>query len=155
MSTLFWISYVTLCAVVVLLGFVVVALLRQVGVLYTRIDPLGANPAGEGPEVGEVAPAAGPFPYSAPLTLVFFGSPTCEVCKQLRPSLDAFRREYPDVSFIDVEHSEESAATFLSFRVRSTPFVVTVDNKGIVRGSGIVNSLEQVEELIASSRESV
>ena len=143
-------SYVVLWLTVVVLCIAVVALLRQIGVLHARLAPLGTHPAGEGPAVGEPAPLAGPFPYEAPATLVAFTSPTCEVCAALRPSITALRRQYHDLAVLEVEHAAETAATFQSFNVHSTPYFVVVDGEGIVRGGGVANSLEQLEELLAT-----
>lgn len=147
-----WIAtYVLLWLAVIVLSVVVVALLRQVGVLHARMRPMGVHFAGEGPERLEAAPGAASIDYSRnALTLIAFTSPTCEICKELIPSLDAIRREYTDMQYIQYEHGPDSPM-FLEFNVRSTPYMVTVDNNGIVQGRGVANSLEQVEELIAES----
>lgn len=147
-----WIAtYVMLWVAVIVLSVVVVALLRQVGVLHARMRPMGVHFAGEGPERLEPAPGATSIDYSTnALTLIAFTSPTCEICKELIPSLDAVRREYKDMQFVQFEHGPDSPL-FLEFNVRSTPYVVTVDQNGIVQGRGVANSLEQVEELIAES----
>ena len=145
-----WIaSYVALWVAVIVLGLAVVALLRQIGVLHARLSPMGVHFAGEGPELDAPAPLAGPFAYEdAALTLVAFTSPTCEVCERLRPSLVALRREYGDVHFVELEHGDRTGPTFRAFNVSNTPYFVAVDRSGIVRGRGVANSLEQVEELI-------
>jgi len=142
-------SYVALWIAVVVLGIAVVALLRQIGVLHARLSPMGVHFAGEGPELDAPAPLAGPFSYDeTALTLVAFTSPTCEVCAKLRPSLAALRRQYGDVRFVELEHGGDTQPTFRAFNVSNTPYFVAVDRTGIVRGRGVANSLEQVEELI-------
>jgi thiol-disulfide isomerase/thioredoxin len=147
-----WIAtYVLLWLAVLVLSIVVVALLRQVGVLHARMRPMGVHFAGEGPERLEPAPGAASIDYSRnALTLIAFTSPTCEICKELMPSLEAIRREYSDLQYVQFDHGPDSPM-FLEFNVRSTPYVVTVDRDGIVQGRGVANSLEQVEELIAES----
>src|SRR2546425_13204113 len=50
------VSNVVLWAVVVLLGCVVAALARQIGVLHERVAPAGALMVGEGPAGGGPAP---------------------------------------------------------------------------------------------------
>jgi len=147
-----WIaSYVILWVLVLVLAVAVVALLRQIGVLHARLHPLGANFAGEGPALESAAPPLGDVVYAdAPLTLLTFTSPGCEVCKVLRPSLDALRRGYPEVQLREVD-LESARPVFDAFNVRSTPYVVAVDRDGVVRGRGIVNSLEQIEELLEVS----
>lgn len=147
-----WIAtYVLLWIAVLGLSVVTIALLRQVGVLHARMRPMGVHFAGEGPERLEPAPAQASIDYSRnALTLVAFTSPTCDICKELIPSLDAVRREYKDLQYVQFEHGPDSPM-FLEFNVRSTPYFVTVDGDGIVQGRGVANSLEQVEELISES----
>jgi thiol-disulfide isomerase/thioredoxin len=147
-----WIAtYVLLWLAVIVLSVLVVALLRQVGVLHARMRPMGVHFAGEGPERLEKAPGAASIDYSRnALTLIAFTSPTCEICKELIPSLEAVRREYTDMQYVQFEHGPDSPM-FLEFNVKSTPYMVTVDGEGVVQGRGVANSLEQVEELIAES----
>jgi methylamine dehydrogenase accessory protein MauD len=83
-------------AVVCLIG-IVLALLRQVGILHERIAPAGALVGREGPRPGEAAPVLevedwsghrlrlGDRDAEARGTLLFFVSPTCPVCKTLLP----------------------------------------------------------------------
>jgi thiol-disulfide isomerase/thioredoxin len=141
-------SYIVLWVAVVVLGFLVLALLRQVGVLHARLQPMGVHFAGEGPELGAAAPAAGPFPYDAPLTLVAFTAPTCEVCAALRPALQTLERQYRDIRLVEVESGPSTRSTFRAFNVSNTPYFVAVDGAGVVRGRGVANSLEQLEELV-------
>lgn len=152
MSGSTWIAtYVLLWVAVITLSVVVIALLRQIGVLHARLRPMGVHFAGEGPERLAAAPGAASIDYSRnALTLIAFTSPTCEICKELIPSLDAIRREYRDMQYVQFEHGPDSPM-FLEFNVRSTPYVVTVDQDGIVQGRGVANSLEQVEVLISES----
>lgn len=141
-------SYVVLWVAVLVLSVAVVALLRQIGVLHARLHPLGANFAGEGPALASTAPSVLELDYgAAALTLLAFTSPGCEVCTVLKPSFDALRRGYPEIQIREVE-LEAARATFDAFNVRSTPYAVVVDASGIVRGRGVVNSLEQIEELL-------
>lgn len=100
------ISNAVLWVLVVALAGVVVALVRQIGVLYERVAPAGALMVGRGPVVGDAAPVlevedlagtlrqiGGPSPDGLS-TLLFFLSPTCPVCKTLLPVLRSIvRRE--------------------------------------------------------------
>lgn len=89
------ISNVVLWIVVILLALVVLALMRQIGVLHERVFPAGALMTPAGPKVGEPAPVtlakslAGNDVRiggeSASATLLLFISPTCPVCKTLLP----------------------------------------------------------------------
>lgn len=149
MSGSVWlVSYVVLWVLVVALTIAVIALLRQIGVLHARLHPLGANFGGEGPPLESAAPVVSGVDYrERPLTLLTFTSHGCEVCKVLRPSLDALRRGYPEIQLHEVD-LDAARHVFDAFNVRSTPYAVAVDRAGTVRGRGIVNSLEQIEELV-------
>ena len=143
------VSYVLLWLAVLGLSVMVVALLRQVGVLHTRLRPLGVHFAGEGPDRLVPAPPVPDVDYAThEMTLVAFSSPTCEVCKRLLPSLRAMERQYRDLSLVEVELGPTTQPVFSAFNVRSTPYVVTVDRHGVVQGRGVANSLEQVEVLV-------
>lgn len=98
------ISNVMLWLVVLALCAVVVALIRQIGVLHERIAPAGALMMGNGPEVGEALPEfalrsvadksinlGGPS-ENGRSTLLFFLAPTCPVCKTLLPVLKSCLR---------------------------------------------------------------
>lgn len=145
-----WIvSYLLLWVAVLVLGFAVVVLLRQIGVLHARLRPQGVHAANEGPERDLPAPVVGGFDFTdADVTLVTFTSPTCELCAALVPSLPSVARQYRDVGVEVVEHGQATLGTFRAWQVTSTPYVVAVDRAGIVRGGGVANSLEQVEVLL-------
>ncbi len=145
-----WIlSYVLLWGTVVVLSFTVVALLRQIGVLHTRIAPMGVHFAGEGPELDQPAPTVDGLSYpSAPFTLLAFTSPTCELCERLKPALARLARSYDDIELHLIDH-DDRPEVFSRFRVRSTPYLVAVDTDGLVRSRGVANSLDQVEEMLA------
>lgn len=96
------ISNIVLWLVVVVLASLVLALVRQVGVLHERVAPVGALALGSGPKVGERAPqleletiSGEPLTVGAPNAarsqLLFFLSPTCPVCESLIPVLRAMR----------------------------------------------------------------
>ena len=154
MSGSVWVvSYALLWLAVLFLSVIVVALLRQVGVLHARLQPLGVHPAGEGPETGTVAPPVPGADYErAAVTLVAFTSPTCTVCHELSPSLRALQQQYDDVRVVEVSLAERAhAPVFTAFSVRSTPYLVAVGGDGMVRGAGVANSLEQAEVLLADA----
>ena len=97
-------SNVVLWVVVVVLCFIVLALVRQLGVLHERISPVGALMLAKGLRVGELAPsisvvdlAGRAMPIGGTRTdgrtqLVMFVSPTCPVCKALLPVLRSSRK---------------------------------------------------------------
>jgi methylamine dehydrogenase accessory protein MauD len=98
------ISNVALWVLVVVLSLVILALVRQLGVLHERITPVGALMLARGLKVGELAPAVNvedldrrPLTLGGPRgdgrsTLVMFISPTCPVCKALLPVLKSSRK---------------------------------------------------------------
>jgi methylamine dehydrogenase accessory protein MauD len=93
------VSNVLLWILVCLMGLVIVALTRQIGLLHERVAPVGALAVARGPAVGERSPElavesldgrsiriGGPD-SSDQKTLLFFLSPTCPVCATLLPTL--------------------------------------------------------------------
>jgi methylamine dehydrogenase accessory protein MauD len=102
------VSNLILWIAVVVLGLVVVALTRQIGVLYERVAPAGALLQRHGPEVGSAAPVVeaeeldgrtrtvGGTRDDGRSTLLFFLSPTCPVCKTLLPVLRSIVRREAD-----------------------------------------------------------
>ena len=145
------VAFLTLWLVVAVLAVAMVALLRQIGVLHQRLAPMGVHFASEGPVLDAPAPGVGIDWSVSTLTVLLFTSPTCVLCRELKPSLDAFRRQYRELRVQTVDLDAE-AAVFDAMAVRSTPYVVAVDRDGVVRGRGVANSLEQIEELIREAR---
>lgn len=164
-----WVVVLALCAVIWVM-------LRQIGVLYERISPMGALMDSAGPAVGEPsATFALPSLTGGDLVvggagraqLVFFLSPTCPVCKQLLPVLASIRTE--EKAWLDVilasdgdepKHREFvrkqklsgfpyvlSADLGMAYRVQRLPFAVLTDRQGVVRAKGLVNNREQLESL--------
>lgn len=148
-GTIWIVSYVLLWIAVVVLGLTVIALLRQIGVLHTRVAPMGVHFAGEGPDRETPAPDADVFDYStSPYTLVAFTSPTCELCATLVPQLRHMASTYHELELRTIS-SATHEPTFAAFGVRSTPYLVAVDRAGIVKSRGVANTLDQVEEMLA------
>ncbi len=148
-GTIWIVSYVLLWIAVVVLGLTVIALLRQIGVLHTRVAPMGVHFAGEGPDRETRAPDADIYDYTAsPYTLVAFTSPTCELCATLVPQLRHMATTYDELDLRAVSSSTHEP-TFSAFKVRSTPYLVAVDSTGIVKSRGVANTLDQVEEMLA------
>ena len=98
------VSNIVLWVMVIALAAVVVALVRQVGVLHERMAPAGALVGSEGPRVGEAAPrfeltdwagvpvTVGGADAEGRSTLLVFISPVCPVCASLLPILDSVAR---------------------------------------------------------------
>jgi methylamine dehydrogenase accessory protein MauD len=175
-----WIaSYVVLWALVVILCLFVLALARQVGVLYLRLGPRGAlevdeegPPLGEAPQPIEAADLNGrPVAIGGPgqPQLLLFVSPGCPVCREVLPSVPVVAREgslAPRV-IVDAGPAEARVAydparlgapvvagpeAAHAYRVPGTPYAVVLDGLGVVRAKGTVNNLEQVEGLVDTAR---
>jgi methylamine dehydrogenase accessory protein MauD len=99
MSDALAISNSVLWVVVIVLGLVVLALARQVGLLHARLGPVGALALAGGPQPGEAAPvlevedfagrsmAIGGADAAGRSTLLVFVAPSCPVCRTLLPAL--------------------------------------------------------------------
>ena len=141
-----WVLLVVLC-------IVVVALARQVGTLHLRLGPRGALEIDtEGPPLGEALPpvdARGADGATVVLggtggrRLVMFSSATCIVCREVAPAIPAAAHSSALVPQIVHDADAERA-----FDVPGTPFLLVLDELGIVRAKGTVNTLEQVEGLV-------
>ena len=172
------VSNILLWVALLALGFLVMALTRQIGLLHERMAPMGALAQERGPEVGEPAPQfelmdlsgrpanlGGPTPGVR--TLVFFLSPSCPVCETLLPTLlRVARDEAPGLRLIlasdgdPEEHRRFRSAKGLddslyvlsrelglAFAVSKLPTAILVDEEGVVRAKGIVNTREHLESL--------
>ena len=142
------VSYVLLWLAVLVLGVAVVVLLRQIGVLHTRLRPLGVHHANRGPVRGELAPPVDVDYGAAERTLVAFTAPDCPVCHELLPSLRILARDYPEVRLHQVDLNAATQHVFSAFQVDLTPYLVMVGRDGTVLGGGVANTLEQAELLI-------
>jgi methylamine dehydrogenase accessory protein MauD len=174
-NALLWVAVVTL-------GIVVLALVRQIGVLHVRLAPVGALMTGQDLRVGEAAP---PFnltdiqgeprsiggPESNGLfTLLFFLSPTCDVCKTLLPALKSIAareswlrivlasdgpRDTHEKFIADRELADFpyllSTELGMTYHVSQLPFAVLIDADGVLRAHGLVNSREHIESLFEAS----
>lgn len=99
------ISNVVLWVVVLALALIVLALVRQLGVLHERIAPAGALMLNRGLNVGERVPMMdvetldgqslllGSPRSDGKSTLLVFVSPTCPVCKSLLPVVKSGRKQ--------------------------------------------------------------
>ncbi|WP_435100735.1 methylamine dehydrogenase accessory protein MauD [Arhodomonas sp. AD133] len=102
------VSNVALWLAVIALGVLLMALVRQIGVLHERLGPAGALMIDKGPKVGERAPMhesrdlrgepvkIGGIQADGRSTLVFFLSSDCPVCKSLLPMLRVMGRQEAD-----------------------------------------------------------
>jgi hypothetical protein len=141
------IGVVALLAVaVVVLGALVLALYRQVGLLHLRLGPrLPLELEHEGPPLAADAP---PLPglARAGSELVVFLSAACSLCRTLRPGVAALAREGLPVRLVD---ADAERGVVEAWGVPGTPFAVHVVD-GVVRAKGLPNTLEELDRLVAS-----
>ena len=136
---------------VIVLGLLVLALYRQVGILTLRLGPgVALELAEEGPSVAEPAPELSGLVGTGPELVAFF-SPGCRLCRQLAPGVRALAKEGIPVRIV-YEHEEPDA--FERWHIPGTPFAVHLVG-GTVAAKGTVNTLEQLEQLIAMGGERV
>lgn len=165
--------WVLMLAVIVALW----ALARQVGILYERIAPMGALMTDAGPKLGEAAPRFDlPALNGATVAiggeraksqLLFFLSPTCPVCKKLLPVLKSSaqaEREWLDVIVASDGDSTQHLAFYgaaglqqfpyvlsadlgMTYRVSRLPYAVLLDERGVIRAKGLINSREHLDSL--------
>lgn len=97
------VSTILLWIAVIALAALVLALLRQIGVLHERMGPAGALVGREGPRTGDPAPVLDLTDWNGRTlrigaadpegrgTLLLFVSPTCPVCETLLPLVTSVR----------------------------------------------------------------
>ena len=174
------ISNAVLWVVVLCLVLLVLALSRQIGILHERIAPMGALTMDKGPGVGEAAPqfeladmlgrmqqVGHPSDRSQ---LLFFLSPTCPVCKKLLPilkSIASTEKKWLDVILASDGEMPEHLAFYrqagleafpyllstqlgMSFQISKLPYAVLLDERGVIRAKGLINSREQLESLFTA-----
>lgn len=165
--------WVLMLAVIVALW----ALARQIGVLYERIAPMGALITDSGPKLGEAAPEFELPALNGAMVaiggerarsqLLFFLSPTCPVCKKLLPvlkSASTAERDWLDVVLASDGEATQHLAFYgaakltdfpyvlsadlgMTYRVSRLPYAVLLDERGIIRAKGMINTREHLESL--------
>jgi hypothetical protein len=140
-------------AAVVALGFVVLALAREIGVLRLGIGSQGAlEITEEGPQLGTMQPWAVSLPWqqSSLLGLAIFTSDGCPLCRQLAPAIghvaaDPLLAVYGFDEIADAEVWRQAS-------VPGSPYAVALGTDGVVAAKGTFNSLPQLESIIATAR---
>ena len=146
-------AFVAQWLLVLVLAVVIVALARQVGILHLRLGPRGALEVdAEGPALGEAPPATPGIDAAGSRVLVggpglarliLFSSPTCPICEDVAPGIAAAAAAVRMAPMVLHDPALEHA-----YGVPGTPFLLVMDELGVVRAKGTVNNLEQVEGLV-------
>ena len=135
------ISNIILWVVVLALLLTVLALARQIGILYERIAPMGALMLDHGPKVGDTAPVFGleslgggslavGLSASKKSQLLFFLSPTCPVCKKLLPvlrSIKSSEASWMEIVLASDGDRTEHSAFYKKAKLEEFPYVLSQD----------------------------
>ncbi|MFC4766616.1 TlpA family protein disulfide reductase [Effusibacillus consociatus] len=181
MSNLFLVSYGVLWLLVVSLFLLMFLVFRQFGLVYLKT---AAGVSRSGVDLGttipdlEVKSVTGDnlklSDYSGQPLLIVFTSPHCAPCRNLVSHLDDFIDKYPGISTLvfSIDGSEEETRSMFPrprysiiplpdreifktvFEGEVTPFAFVIDDKRKVVAKGLVNSLRDLEHVVASSGKS-
>lgn len=134
------ISNIVLWVLVLGLAAVLLAVVRQLGVLHERIAPAGALMLNRGLKVGDAAPVVavadlagrthevGTARADGRSTLLLFVSPTCPVCKTLLPAVKSSRKDergWMDIILASDGDLKEQQDFVRAQGLESIPYVVS------------------------------
>lgn len=178
MEGLWLVSYITLWGMVLLEAIVIAALLRQIGLLHLRVQPVGARTMNPGPEIGTQLPmlqAEDIFGRQVTVVgqgrarLLLFVSPTCSACEEMvRGAKTLARTEKGRIDVVllttvtDAEinraYVEKHQLTTIPYiaspqiadtiGVREAPYALAADAMGVVQAKGLANHIEHLESLV-------
>jgi methylamine dehydrogenase accessory protein MauD len=156
---------------------VVVGLARQVGVLHLRVKPLSAGLIEDGPPIGarlELPPVVSlrgeqtPVVIPGYLSLVTFANPGCSACGPTMEAVKRLRSVEREVRFVVAVDGDQTQGlryassygltdvvgsdSLRTMSCASRPFTVVVSDEGTVLATGVPNTLEQLEMLLANAR---
>ena len=183
MEGIWLIAFIALWAVVVLQGFFILFLYREVGLhLLNRAEAIsrdGLKIGLEAPEVSlpdalsEGALTLGDFRRRP--QLVIFGGPQCTACHELLPDMIQFAADQDQVEVVLISSSDLEASRnyavrnnfrkirvladpdqklYAAFGTRVTPFGFLVDGQGAIRAKGLLNHRDHIELVLGmASRE--
>ena len=175
------VSNILLWVLLIALAFVLMGLVRQIGVLHGRLAPAGALMIDKGVAVNEPAPKVTaadrngrPVNFGYPSDkgqLVFFLSPTCPICKSLLPAVKAIGKARKDLEVVYVSDGDLDAQAALirefaledasyvvgpevgmTYQIGKLPYAALIDAAGVLRAKGLVNSREHLDSLFEAER---
>ncbi|MEO6456845.1 MAG: peroxiredoxin family protein [Chloroflexia bacterium] len=161
-------SYIVLWAAVLALGVLVLLLYRQLGIMYLGtaegVSRDGIDRGATAPDFAltdQHGAAQRLSAYRGRPVMLLFGSPHCSPCRILLPQLHDWAKAHQDVAVLWLNAaSPEESLKFVSdtgatlpmlpfapeenlmdsYRVRVTPFMFLLDEKGVVRAKGLANT---------------
>lgn len=168
MEGIWLVSYIVLWLLVLVLIALVILLYRQLGIMYLGsaegVSRDGLDRGAKAPDFsltdqyGNLQRLAD---YRGKPSVLVFGSPHCSPCRILLPQLHDWARSHSEVGVLWLNAaSPEESLKFVSdtgaslpiapyspeenlmdrYRVRVTPFMFLLDENGIVRAKGLVNT---------------
>lgn len=165
-------SYAALWVLMAINTVVLVAMVRQVGVVLLRMGQIQAPRSREGPEIGDILRIEElPVRFKAEprRRLLVFLSPDCGLCKELVPATNAVARGYGDrfdvLMIVDGDEARVkawgadarshvamiAARNALSrYGIPGAPFACITNHEDAVLACAWVNHLEHLEALIRS-----
>lgn len=172
------VSYVTLWVVVIGLLGVTLVVLRQLGLVYLRVQGTSGFHLDEGPGVGEAVMPFSEldeqtgepfmFPTADSLNLLVLSSPHCSLCDEaLRGLGPARHRRSVAVTVLseggtaENQHLRElvgphgrfvtSLARQKALGVDSLPYAIVTDGEGSVLAKRVVNNVDDLEDLLETA----
>ncbi len=168
MEGIWLVSYIVLWLVVLALLVLVILLYRQLGIMYLGsaegVSRDGLEPGTQAPDFSltdQYGNVQRSIDYRGRPFLLLFGSPHCGPCRVLLPQLHEWAVEHPEVGVIwlnsasaeeNARYASEVGATLPMsshtpadglaerFKVRVTPFLFFLDERGVVRAKGLANT---------------
>ncbi len=172
------VSYIALWTLLLLLGVLGLAILRQLGLIYIRLGgAVGARQTSDGPILGGTVPLPDRYrevaaesnvllPRSGRIGVLLFLTPTCSICDEIIPHLPAYARSLRRAAEVVVVLSDHDhrgrfdgwdnvrprllvdAELHTIFDIPTYPYGVAVDETGVVRSKGTVNTVPQLDSLL-------
>src|SRR5690348_14597750 len=166
-------SYIVLWLLVLGLGLLVLLLYRQLGIMYLGsaegVSRDGLERGKSAPDFSLTDQYGNPqrlANFRGKPSVLLFGSPHCSPCRILLPQMNEWAKAHPEVGVVWLNAaSPEESLKFVSdtgaeipvapyapqdnlmdkYRVRVTPFMFFVDENGVIRAKGLVNTKAGVD----------
>jgi methylamine dehydrogenase accessory protein MauD len=168
MEGIWLVSYLVLWLLVLVMGVLVFLLYRQLGIMYLGsaegVSRDGLDKGAKAPDFrlsDQYGNTHALSQYRGKPVVLLFGSPHCNPCRTLLPQLHDWAKAHPETAVLWLNAtSEEESLKFVSdtgatlpvlphapetnlmdrYRVRVTPFMFLLDEGGVVRTKGLVNT---------------
>lgn len=151
MSTEWKVAIIVLWIGLVLLYFITLSIVRQVGILLLRVGPRSPLVLSSGPTIGKVAPTIpGLFltnDKNGHQTVLLFVSKGCPSCHQILQAANSVKKDYRNIN-LHLLNQNQFREAFSVYGISEVPYAVKIDSDGIVRMKGVVNNIDHLEEFL-------